>query len=715
MKKLENPKKTLKETEPDREFAFHVERYVGYGFSVFPAIHGEKKPAIDEWKPYQTKKPTKEKIQKWLKSGKLNWCIICGEISGNLVVLDFEDKKQAYKIMGSRILKQTLVTETGGGGLHVFFRIDYPQRIIRIHDGKVELDIQGEGAYIIAPPSLHPSGDTYKVLNWAEPMHAEGDFEEWVFKKIKKVVKKFEPDKHREQLDIEELMKGSGEGNRNNNALKIATFWRRVGRSEEETLRIVEGWNQKNDPPATGKEWRDIEKTVAQAFRVKEPYGYFFTQMPEAYKEKETFTSEEINAAQKLLENENILPSILDATREVVGEESNKVAIFLLNLMRENLELGGDTASGKNTIMDAVLNCFPKDSWVKVTGTSAKVLRYMDKIGTLYFAERAAYKSRGETEENVTEYDMKVAMSEGKLETYVTVKVDGKWTHQKVVTEIDNFVSTTTEVETSDELENRTWQLSTDASKKQTNKVIKRKLEEASKLSKERINTEQEKKLLRIAVKQIWQESPQHVVIPYAESLKALLTELTRARRDVNKLVNAVRACTKAHYKHRVVIDGDLVSFPEDLFMVWEHMQDIIMGTWTGQTTRFKTMWTFAEAILAEGRMLDPETFMQESGCGRSRAYGWLKKFEQMGLVIKQPKERARGNHYVEAEKTKIPLGGWDIQEGLKFNHLEKETQKWLEKRMSHFPPRKIRKKFSGKKIFFSKTAKIKWDWDIQP
>jgi putative DNA primase/helicase len=61
---------------------------------------------------------------------------------------------------------ETKEAETGGSGRHCIFQ--YPETVeIRNSVGLVGegLDIRGEGGYIVAAPSLHPSGKRYRWLN----------------------------------------------------------------------------------------------------------------------------------------------------------------------------------------------------------------------------------------------------------------------------------------------------------------------------------------------------------------------------------------------------------------------------------------------------------------------------------------------------------------------------------------------------------------------
>jgi hypothetical protein len=62
-------------------------------------------------------------------------------------------------------LPDTMEAMTGSGGLHVLFQ--YPgDRLIKNRQGiRPGIDIRGEGGYIVAPPSRHASGGTYKWKN----------------------------------------------------------------------------------------------------------------------------------------------------------------------------------------------------------------------------------------------------------------------------------------------------------------------------------------------------------------------------------------------------------------------------------------------------------------------------------------------------------------------------------------------------------------------
>jgi len=147
-----------------------AKRLVDLGFSVFPIKPRDKVPAIDSWKVYQERKPTDEELHKWFDHGDKNIAIVCGRISGNLVIVDFDDPavfnflfeggpdKLIEKVKG-----KTLVVKTRKG-YHFYYRTTENLLQTRRFDN-LKIDIKGEGGYVVAPPSIHREGTRYEFLN----------------------------------------------------------------------------------------------------------------------------------------------------------------------------------------------------------------------------------------------------------------------------------------------------------------------------------------------------------------------------------------------------------------------------------------------------------------------------------------------------------------------------------------------------------------------
>lgn len=130
------------------------------GFSVFPIEHGGKKP-LGPWKAYQTERASLDTVRQWA-GRESNVGIATGAVSG-LIVLDL-DSDEAVREAEKRGLPDTIVARTGKGR-HVYFR--HPGGTIGNRAGLLPgWDIRGDGGYIVAPGSVHPSGAVY---SWHNP------------------------------------------------------------------------------------------------------------------------------------------------------------------------------------------------------------------------------------------------------------------------------------------------------------------------------------------------------------------------------------------------------------------------------------------------------------------------------------------------------------------------------------------------------------------
>lgn len=161
-------------------------RYWTAGLSVLPlracskAPNGLLLPRDDgddgsaTWKPYQSRLATREEITAWaLAAPGGNVGIVCGSISGDLHPWDLDlHEFCAWMLAHWRpLLEKTWVVRTGSGKLHAYWRSrgSLASRAYT-YKGTRLADLRGDGWYIAAPPSLHPSGGEYATL-WGDPEH----------------------------------------------------------------------------------------------------------------------------------------------------------------------------------------------------------------------------------------------------------------------------------------------------------------------------------------------------------------------------------------------------------------------------------------------------------------------------------------------------------------------------------------------------------------
>jgi hypothetical protein len=132
--------------------------------------HLDKTPAVKHWSHLQTRKPTEEEIKNYPKTHAI--LIACGQGSGNLEVLDFDEKHDPTHTITKRWLKRLSfsprqlglpIIKTMSGGYHIYYRLPYlpdgNQKLAKNKQGEAVIETRGQGGYVIAPP--HPS---YRVL-----------------------------------------------------------------------------------------------------------------------------------------------------------------------------------------------------------------------------------------------------------------------------------------------------------------------------------------------------------------------------------------------------------------------------------------------------------------------------------------------------------------------------------------------------------------------
>jgi|GEM_PF-979385 len=147
--------------------------YRAAGLAPIPLRHGGKEPAPGfRWRQWQDHPPSDQELATLFHDGQSNVAIICGRASGNLLVLDadnaptagvIEARLQAVGIETWTVRRLPNGTPHDGGGQY-WLRTPEPVRsgTVPVLAGQaVALDLQGQGSYVLAPPSLHPGGGRY--------------------------------------------------------------------------------------------------------------------------------------------------------------------------------------------------------------------------------------------------------------------------------------------------------------------------------------------------------------------------------------------------------------------------------------------------------------------------------------------------------------------------------------------------------------------------
>lgn len=145
--------------------------FVTSGLSILP-LRG-KQPALKSWRYYQKNRPYPADVRRWHEERLLSGVgLICGRISGNLVVLDFDSQAAVEEFEDTfPTLIDTLTVLSGSGrGAHFYYYVkQLPETTLAPN-----YELRADGCYVVAPPSPHPSGNLYRVYRATEPLRLVG-------------------------------------------------------------------------------------------------------------------------------------------------------------------------------------------------------------------------------------------------------------------------------------------------------------------------------------------------------------------------------------------------------------------------------------------------------------------------------------------------------------------------------------------------------------
>lgn len=136
--------------------------YSKHGLSVIP-VGRDKKPFFT-WKRWQIERADEAQIRSWwTQYPSANVAIVTGEISG-LVVLDCDSQEGVENIEKLGGVPNTPCVKTGKGK-HFYFQRPDVEALKNFARKVAGLDFRGDGGYVLAPPSIHPTGAMYE---WEE-------------------------------------------------------------------------------------------------------------------------------------------------------------------------------------------------------------------------------------------------------------------------------------------------------------------------------------------------------------------------------------------------------------------------------------------------------------------------------------------------------------------------------------------------------------------
>jgi hypothetical protein len=254
--------------------------YLARGWSVIPlrstgSVEDRKKPSLESWKQYQKRLPTEVEVRGWWREQPAaNVGIVTGKVSG-LVVIDNDGPNCSELFRQQGIyLPKTAAVQTGSG-CHIYYAHpagrEIENRVALLKDGKEktaggsQVDLRGDGGYVVAPPSVHGSG---RVYQWAipptDPLAPLPD-------DIISLLDREQSECFEKGEDwVSQVVDGVMDGQRHDVAAKLAGYFLRVNNCHEESAYFsLRTWNALNKPPLPDIDLRRTVGSIAQRERKK--------------------------------------------------------------------------------------------------------------------------------------------------------------------------------------------------------------------------------------------------------------------------------------------------------------------------------------------------------------------------------------------------------------------------------------------------------------
>ena len=234
------------------------------GVVVFPCLPRDKRPATSHGVLDATS--DLDTIRRWWQQEpKFNIAIATGEPSGVFVVdIDGLDAEaELRRLEAEQEPLPPTVEAITARGRHIYFKM--PDATVRNSAGRIApgIDVRATGGYVLAPPSIHPTGRPYSWSVDAVAVFAAAP--EWLLAKIAASA----PTAGKTPLPPEqwrEIVAGAAEGTRNTSITRLAGYLLRRRVDPAVALVLLELWNEtRYAPPLSADEIARIVDLISGA------------------------------------------------------------------------------------------------------------------------------------------------------------------------------------------------------------------------------------------------------------------------------------------------------------------------------------------------------------------------------------------------------------------------------------------------------------------
>ena len=226
-------------------------RYRNMNLSVIP-VGKDKRPLIP-WKEYQERHATLEEITKWFSDTDANIGIVTGKISG-IAVLDC-DSQDAINKFRETYTGLTPAVRTPRG-MHFYYKYEEGVRNT-VKVGNLDMDVRGEGGYVLAPPSVNAQGQAY---SWHVSLSSLNALDSFSF--LNNIYNARARGGLQESTPSTNVYTLFNKGTRDNDLFHVANCLVKGGAQDEVTRQVIEILAQNCNPPFPEK---DIDAKIQSA------------------------------------------------------------------------------------------------------------------------------------------------------------------------------------------------------------------------------------------------------------------------------------------------------------------------------------------------------------------------------------------------------------------------------------------------------------------
>lgn len=245
------------------EFLSAAKRYRELGLHPIPVEPRGKRPLVP-WKDYQERQPTEQEIaQWWAANPDANVALVLGR--GMIAVdVDGEEGEHALEEAGIELPSAAPISTTGKGR-HIFLAAPGPvgDRVGMLP----KVDIRGVG-YVVAPPSIHPTGKRYKwQTSMGDELPPAPDNLLALIGRSSRELQRARDSQH----GLANALVGVGEGQRDQTCTRLAGYFLGKGVPAEAVESLLLTWADRCTPPFPADQVTKCVQSIAR--REGEPTG----------------------------------------------------------------------------------------------------------------------------------------------------------------------------------------------------------------------------------------------------------------------------------------------------------------------------------------------------------------------------------------------------------------------------------------------------------